>query len=87
MIYKNLSTSGESEAILDLGELIKVQLKDDSVQSFGKKWDGVTVTAHKTPDNKLERLYRMQLEKMRRMDILDVSMQAGSNNERTAIRV
>ena len=39
LIYKNSRISGESEAILDLGDLLKVELKNDNVLAFDTKWD------------------------------------------------
>ena len=35
---QDLQISGESAAILDLGDLLKVELKNDNVQAFDTKW-------------------------------------------------
>ena len=41
VIYRSFRICGESYAILDFGELIMVELKDDNVRSFDTKWNEV----------------------------------------------
>ena len=63
-IYKNFRISGESEAVWDLGEVLKGELKNDNVLAFDTKWDEVISSMHEKPfDTILEHVYRMQLEK------------------------
>ena len=38
LIHKTCKISGESAAILDLGDLLKVELKNDNMQAFDTKW-------------------------------------------------
>ena len=46
LIYDFFWISGDNEAILDLRDLSKVQLKNDSVQAFDTKWDEVLSANH-----------------------------------------
>ena len=57
MTLTNLRISGECEDVLDLGDLLKVELKNDNVLVFDTKLDVKLVNTI------LETLYRMQLEK------------------------
>ena len=49
LIHKNFKFSGESEVILDLCDLLKVELKNDNVQAFDTKWDEVKSSMSKKP--------------------------------------
>ena len=39
MICENVKANDTDESVLDLNEISKVQLEDDSVQSFCTRWD------------------------------------------------
>ena len=63
MIYDFFKISGDNEAILDLTDLSKVQLKNDSVQAFDAKSDEVlSAVTDRLTDNILESLYKRQLK-------------------------
>ena len=62
IIYKNFRTSGENEAILDFGELLKVELNNDNMQPFDNRWDEVLPgMTGRLGENILGRQDRLQL--------------------------
>ena len=64
LICNNFRISVESEAILDLGDLLMVELKNDNTLASDTKWDEVISSMNTKPvDTILKMLYRMQLEK------------------------
>ena len=66
MVYKNCRISGEREVILDFGELMKVQLKNDRVQSCDTRWDEVVllwVTDVDTSYWKVQKRFSSTIEK------------------------
>ena len=51
MIYKYFKVSDIDESVSDLNEILKVELKNDSVQSFSTRWDDTIVAIKKHPDD------------------------------------
>ena len=67
LIYKNCKIGGESEAILDLSKLMKLQFRKDNVQSFDTKWDEIlSVVIERGADKLLDSLYRCSQEALMR---------------------
>ena len=64
MIYDFYKNSGNKEATKDFRDLSTVQLKNDNVQAFDKRWDEELSAINERPtDNMLETLDKMQIEK------------------------
>ena len=60
-----------NEAIWDFRDLSKVQLNNDNVQPFNSKWDeALSAVTDRPTDNKLESLYKMQVEKSKELTYL-----------------
>ena len=67
--------SGDNEAILDVRDSRKVQLRNDNVQAFDTKWDAVlSAVSGRLFESILDSLYLMQLEKVGRLEILVASL-------------
>ena len=49
MFYDNFKTFGTSEALHDVNDLLRVQLKNDNVQGFETKCDEVLLAMTKKP--------------------------------------
>ena len=51
------------ESVLDLNEILKLDLKNDNVQSFNTQWDETIIAMKKQPDNEmLDILFYRQLQ-------------------------
>ena len=67
-ILKNFRISSESEDILDFSELIKLRLKNDTVDSIDTKWgDILSVMRDKPTDQLLKDCEGCSLEKVKQM--------------------
>ena len=57
MVYEYFKVSDTDESVLDLNEISKVELKNDSMQSFSTRWDETIVATRKQPDDAFWRTY------------------------------
>ena len=44
------SATQTTKSVLDFEEILKVELKNDIVQSFNTRWDGIVIAMEKQPD-------------------------------------
>ena len=54
MVYEYLTVSDTDESVLHLNEKLKVELKNDNVQSLSTRWDETVVAMQKQADEFLE---------------------------------
>ena len=51
----NISRSAtQTNPVLDLNEFLKVELKNDNVQSFNTRWDETVIAVKKQPDEEVQ---------------------------------
>ena len=50
MINEYFKISDTHESVLDSDQILKVELKNDSVQSFNARWDEITIAMKMQPD-------------------------------------
>ena len=63
MINEYFKANDTDESVLDLNEILKVELKNDCVQSFNTRWDETIITMKKHPDDaSLENVYCRPLQ-------------------------
>ena len=53
MIYQYFKVSDTDDSVLDLNEILKVELKNDNVQSFSTRWDETIIAMKKQPDEEV----------------------------------
>ena len=53
MIYEYFEVSDTDESVLDLGSIMKVELKNDNVQSFNLRSDETMLPMKKQPDEEI----------------------------------
>ena len=53
MIYEFSKVSDKDESVLDLNGILKVELKNDNVQSFNARWDETMIAMKKQPDDEI----------------------------------
>ena len=76
LICHNFKISGHAKLLLTFNDLLRVQLKNDNVQGFYTKWDGVLLSMTQVPDEDLlENMYKKQLrfsEEWKPLMVLDL---------------
>ena len=61
--FKHHKISDMDGTVLDLSDLLKIEIKNDSLQSFDTKWDETVIAMRKHPDEEiLENLHFRQLK-------------------------
>ena len=53
MIYEYFKVSDTDESVLDPHEILKVELKNDNVQSVNTRWDETIISMKKQPDDEI----------------------------------
>ena len=61
-IYDYFRVTGAHDTILDYADLFSVTLRDDNIQEFDTRWDGVLPSMSKFPsDDIFESLYKLRI--------------------------
>ena len=64
MISEHFEISDADGAVLDLSDLLKIEIRNDNMQSFVTRWDETVIALTKQPDDEaLANLYFRQLDK------------------------
>ena len=76
MIQEYFKVSDTDESVLDLNELLKVELKNDNVQSFNTRWEQTIIAMKKQPDDEIVEnfLNYRQLQQSRQLKPVTVSV-------------
>ena len=53
MIYEYFKVSDTDESVLHFNETLKVELKNDTVQSFNARWDEIIIAMKRQPDEEI----------------------------------
>ena len=62
MIYDHFRVIGARDTVLDDADLCSDTLRDDNIQDFDTRWDGILLSMTKTPpDDILESLYKLRI--------------------------
>ena len=62
MTYNYFRFTSAHDTVLDYADLLSVTLRDDNVQEFDTRWDGVLLSMSKIPsDDVLESLYKLRI--------------------------
>ena len=62
LIYDYFRVTGDDDTILDYADLFTIDLRNDDVQEFDTRWDGLLLSLSKiTPDDVLESLYKLRI--------------------------
>ena len=63
-IYDYFRVTGAHDTVLDYADLFFVTLRDDNIQEFDTRWDGILLSMTKIPpDDILESLYKLRIRK------------------------
>ena len=61
LIYKNFRVTGANDSVENYADLFTIALRNDDIQEFDSKWDGILLSMTKIPsDDILEGLYKLR---------------------------
>ena len=60
LLYENFRVTGANDSVENYADLFTVALRNDDIQEFVSKWDGIILSMTKIPsDDLLEGLYKL----------------------------
>ena len=74
LIYEYFRVTGANDSVENYADLITVGLRNDDIQEFDSKWDGILVSMTKNPpDDILEGLYKLRIRESEKLKtVLDL---------------
>ena len=68
LIYDYFRVTGVNHAVLDYADLLTVVLRNDNIQEFDTRWDGILLSMTKIPpDDILESLYKLRMRESEKL--------------------
>ena len=62
LIYEYFRVTGANDSVENYADLITTGLRNDDIQEFDSKWDGILISMSKIPpDDILEGLYKLRI--------------------------
>ena len=74
MIYEYFRVTGANDSVENYADLFTIALRNDDLQEFDSKWDGISLSMTKIPsDDILEGLYKLRIrESEKRKTVLEL---------------
>ena len=68
MIYEYFGVTGSHDSVENYTDLFTIVLRNDDIQEFDSKWDGILLYMTKIPpDDVLERLYKLRIRESEKL--------------------
>ena len=68
LIYEQFRVTGTDDSVENYADLFTVYLRNDDIQEFDSKWDGILLSATKIPpDDILEGLYKLRIREFEKL--------------------
>ena len=68
MIHEQFRVTGTDDSVENYTDLITIVLRNDDIQEFDSKWDGILLSMTKIPhDDILERLYKLRVRESEKL--------------------
>ena len=68
MIYEYFRVTGANDSVKNYADLFTIALRNDDVQEFDSKWDGILLSITKIPhDDILEGLYKLRIRESEKL--------------------
>ena len=65
LIYEYIRVTGANDSVENYADLFTIALRNDDVQEFDSKWDGILLSTTKIPsDDILEGLYKLRITRV-----------------------
>ena len=62
LIYEHFRVAGANDSVENYADLFTIALRNDDIQEFDSKWDGILLSMTKIPhDDIMERLYKLRI--------------------------
>ena len=69
LIYEYFRVSGANDSVENYADLFTVSLRNDDIQEFDSKWDGILLSMTKIPpDDILEGLYKLRIRESEKLE-------------------
>ena len=80
LIYEDFRVTGANDSVENYSDLFTVVLRNDDIQEFDSKWDGILLSMKKIPsDDILEGLYKLRTRESEKLktvlDLYDLEIQ------------
>ena len=68
MIYEYFRVTGANDSVDNYADLFTIVLRNDDIQEFDSKWDGIPLSMTKIPsDDILEGLYKLRIQESEKL--------------------
>ena len=68
MIYEQFRVTGTDDSVENYTDLFTIALRNDDIQEFDSKWDGILLSMTKIPhDDMLEGLYKLRIRESEKL--------------------
>ena len=68
MIYEYFRVTGANDSVENYADLFSIGLRNDDIQEFDSKWDGILLSMKKIPpDDILEGLYKLRIRESEKL--------------------
>ena len=68
MIYDYFRVTGSHDSVENYADLFTISLRNDDIQEFDSKWDGILLSMTQTPsDDILEGLYKLRIRESEKL--------------------
>ena len=68
LIYEYFRVTGANDSVENYADLFTISLRNDDIQEFGSKWDGILLSLTKIPpDEILEGLYKLRIRESEKL--------------------
>ena len=68
LIYEHFRVTGANDSVENYADLFTIGLRNDDIQEFDPKWDGILSSMTKIPpDDNLERLYKLRIQESEKL--------------------
>ena len=68
LIYEYFRVAGANDSVENYADLFTIVLRNDDIQDFDSKWDGILLSTTKIPsDDILERLYKLRIRESEKL--------------------
>ena len=68
MVYEYFRVTGSHDSVENYADLFTIDLRNDDIQEFDSKWDGILLSMTKIPpDEILEGLYKLRIRESEKL--------------------
>ena len=82
LIYEYFRVTGANDSVENYADLFTISLRNDDIQEFDSKWDGILLSTTKIPpDDILEGLYKLRIRESEKLKTVLELYDSGDSSE------